>query len=136
MTTKRIPVVCAVIQSNDLYLLCKRPPGKKYAGLWEFPGGKVEPGESFNYALRREMQEELEIAIAEITQPLAMFPNPPFDCYYLGAKALDLPVLKEHTEYGWFPLTHINSLSLIPSGGPFVNFLLYSAGLSDGNDQS
>jgi 8-oxo-dGTP diphosphatase len=46
------------------FLLTSRPAGKVYAGYWEFPGGKVEAGESIEQALRRELQEELGITIA------------------------------------------------------------------------
>ena len=57
-------VVAAVIyQSDGSYLLAQRPRGKAYAGYWEFPGGKVEPGESFDAAIKREIREELGIEI-------------------------------------------------------------------------
>jgi len=49
------------------YLLAQRPPGKAYAGYWEFPGGKVEAGESFADALVRELQEELGITVTVMT---------------------------------------------------------------------
>ncbi|MDR2112220.1 MAG: Nudix family hydrolase [Candidatus Accumulibacter sp.] len=49
------------------YLLARRPPDKVYAGYWEFPGGKVEPGESFHDALARELREELGIAVTAAT---------------------------------------------------------------------
>jgi len=49
------------------FLLARRPPGKVYAGWWEFPGGKVEAGESFHDALLRELHEELGIAITQAT---------------------------------------------------------------------
>ena len=63
----RLPVDVAVgvlIDAQGRFLLTTRPPGKVYAGYWEFPGGKVEPGESIEQALRRELQEELGISIA------------------------------------------------------------------------
>jgi len=65
--THRQPVDVAVgvlIDSAGRFLLTSRPPGKVYAGFWEFPGGKFEPGETLEQALRRELQEELGISIA------------------------------------------------------------------------
>ena len=62
----REPVDVAVgvlIDAEDRFLLTSRPEGKVYAGYWEFPGGKLEPGESVEAALRRELHEELGIAI-------------------------------------------------------------------------
>jgi 8-oxo-dGTP diphosphatase len=64
--TGRIEVVAAVLQRADgSFLLAQRPPGKAYAGYWEFPGGKVEPGESAPDAMRRELHEELGIDAGE-----------------------------------------------------------------------
>ncbi len=57
-------VVCAMIQDSDgRFLACLRPHGKHLAGLWEFPGGKVEPDESPEAALVRELQEELGVLV-------------------------------------------------------------------------
>ena len=50
-------------QPDGRFLLTSRPPGKVYAGYWEFPGGKQEPGESVEQALARELHEELGVAI-------------------------------------------------------------------------
>ncbi len=63
----RLPVDVAVgvlIDAQGYFLLTSRPAGKVYAGYWEFPGGKVEPGENIEQALRRELHEELGITIA------------------------------------------------------------------------
>ena len=64
MTQGIVRVAAAVIVAPDgRVLLAQRPAGKPYAGYWEFPGGKVESGETIEQALRRELQEELGIAI-------------------------------------------------------------------------
>ncbi len=63
---ERQPIDVAVgvlIDREGRFLLTTRPPGKVYAGYWEFPGGKFEPGETLEHALRRELQEELGITI-------------------------------------------------------------------------
>jgi 8-oxo-dGTP diphosphatase len=68
---EREPVDVAVgvlIDADGRFLLTSRPEGKVYAGHWEFPGGKVEAGESIEQALRRELHEELGITIGA-TQP-------------------------------------------------------------------
>lgn len=64
---QREPVDVAVgvlIAPDGRFLLTSRPEGKVYAGYWEFPGGKVEPGESVHAALARELHEELGLEIA------------------------------------------------------------------------
>jgi 8-oxo-dGTP diphosphatase len=58
-----IRVVAAAIQRDGKILACRRAPHKSLAGLWEFPGGKVEPGETDEVALAREIREELGIEI-------------------------------------------------------------------------
>jgi 8-oxo-dGTP diphosphatase len=64
---ERVPQDVAVgvlIRPDGAFLITSRPPGKVYAGHWEFPGGKVEPGETVEQALARELREELGITIA------------------------------------------------------------------------
>ncbi len=66
---ERAPVDVAVgvlIDRDGRFLLTSRPAGKPYAGYWEFPGGKLEAGESVEQALRRELHEELGIAIGAV----------------------------------------------------------------------
>ena len=57
--------VGVLMQANGQFLLTSRPEGKVYAGYWEFPGGKLEAGETVEEALRRELQEELGIVIGQ-----------------------------------------------------------------------
>jgi 8-oxo-dGTP diphosphatase len=58
--------VGVLINAQGQFLLTTRPPGKAYAGYWEFPGGKVEAGESIEQALRRELQEEIGLTIGPV----------------------------------------------------------------------
>ena len=60
-----IVAAAALVRSDGRLLLAQRPMGKAMAGLWEFPGGKVEAGESLQGALARELREELGLAVAE-----------------------------------------------------------------------
>ena len=64
---RRLVLVAAValIDTDDRVLIAQRPPGKSMAGLWEFPGGKVKPGETPEAALVREIAEELGIEVCE-----------------------------------------------------------------------
>ena len=64
--TKTVLVVaCALVDADDRILLAQRPEDKAMAGLWEFPGGKVEPGETPEQAIIRELQEELGVETKE-----------------------------------------------------------------------
>ena len=58
--------VGVLLRADGDFLLTSRPPGKVYAGYWEFPGGKLEPGETVEQALRRELQEEIGLTIAAV----------------------------------------------------------------------
>ncbi len=58
--------VGVLIRPDGDFLLTSRPPGKVYEGYWEFPGGKLEPGESVEAALRRELQEEIGVTIGAV----------------------------------------------------------------------
>lgn len=56
-------VACALVDTDGRVLIAQRPEGKSLAGLWEFPGGKLEPGETVEAALARELHEELGIDV-------------------------------------------------------------------------
>ncbi|MFA4977167.1 MAG: NUDIX domain-containing protein [Sphingobacterium sp.] len=58
-----ITVVCGIIFKDDLVLICRRKPEKSLGGYWEFPGGKVEDGESNEESLLRELIEELNLKV-------------------------------------------------------------------------
>jgi 8-oxo-dGTP diphosphatase len=60
-----VVAACALIDPDGRVLIAQRPPGKSMAGLWEFPGGKIEPGERPEQTLIRELEEELGIVVKE-----------------------------------------------------------------------
>ena len=62
---RSIEVVVGIIWKNQAILVQQRPPNKIFPGFWEFPGGKVEPNESLEHALSREIKEELGVEILE-----------------------------------------------------------------------
>lgn len=118
-------VLAAVIQRDGCYLVCQRPPHKRHGGLWEFPGGKLEPGESHLAAARRELAEELAVKVLSVAAPL-------FSVQDLGSEFLiefvpttieGEPTCLEHSERKWLPLDELPALALAPSDRQFVEFL-------------
>src|SRR5690606_20769929 len=61
-----IRVLAAVIRRDGRWLVCRRPAHKRHGGLWEFPGGKLEPGESLLEAATRELEEELAVRVTGV----------------------------------------------------------------------
>jgi 8-oxo-dGTP diphosphatase len=84
-TGARIVLVtaCALIDPDGRVLLARRPEGKPLAGLWEFPGGKVHPGETPEVALIRELKEELGIDVAESCLAPFAFASHGYDSFHL-----------------------------------------------------
>ena len=74
-----IPVLAAVISRNGSVLIAQRARHKRHGGLWEFPGGKIQPGESLFEAARREIDEELGMSVARVGDVLFEHQDPPFD---------------------------------------------------------
>ncbi|WP_298258453.1 8-oxo-dGTP diphosphatase MutT [Bradyrhizobium sp.] len=76
-------VACALIDVDNRVLIAQRPEGKALAGLWEFPGGKLEPGERPEATLIRELQEELGITVREACLAPLTFASHAYDDFHL-----------------------------------------------------
>ena len=120
-----IPVVAAVIERQGRFLVGRRPEEKRHGGLWEFPGGKVDPGESLLDAARRELAEELELRAADIGPLLlsAQDAGSPFVIHFVPILAEGEPRAIEHTEVGWFAPHELLELALAPTDRRFAEML-------------
>jgi len=76
-------VACALVDSDGRILIAQRPEGKKLAGLWEFPGGKIEPGETPEATLVRELREELGIETKSACLAPLTFASHGYDDWHL-----------------------------------------------------
>ena len=114
-----VEVVAALIWDNDKFMICRRPAHKARGLLWEFVGGKVEPGETKEQALIRECQEELEITLSvgdvfmdviheypDITVHLTLFH---------ATIASGIPQLLEHTDLQWITPKEISQYAFCPA---------------------
>ena len=88
---------CALIDADGRVLIAQRPPGKTLAGLWEFPGGKVEPGETPEEALIRELREEIGIETKAACLAPLTFASHCYDTFPPPDAALRLPPLHRHS---------------------------------------
>jgi 8-oxo-dGTP diphosphatase len=128
-----IPVVLvaavALIDVDGRILMAQRPEGKQMSGLWEFPGGKIEEGETPEVALIRELKEELGIDITESCLAPFSFVSHDYDDFHLFM-ALYLcrvwkgtPFPKEQQKLKWLRLEHFNDYSMPPADVPLVAML-------------
>lgn len=125
---RRIYVVGAVLIRDDTVLAAQRGPTMSLPGKWEFPGGKIEPGESPQEALVREVREELLCGIStggpvESTTHEYDFGVVTLTTYYATLIEGD-PLVTEHADLRWVPLVELRSLDWAPADIPAVNRVL------------
>ena len=87
---------CALIDADGRVLLARRPEGKTMAGLWEFPGGKLAPGETPEAALIRELNEELGIDVSAACLAPFAFASHAYDGFHLLMPLFSVPPLERH----------------------------------------
>jgi len=124
---KQIEVVAVIIQRDGAYFATQRGYGE-FEGMWEFPGGKIEPGESREVALRREIQEELGIDII-IENPLCTteYDYPSFHltmhCYLCNIASGEIE-LREHKSARWLTAETLDSVEWLPADKDVIDKLI------------
>ena len=115
-----VDVVGAVIRVGDRVLLAQRPEGKAQAGLWEFPGGKIEPGETPEAALARECREELAVSIENprvLTSVVHRYPERTIRLILMECRLApgSVPVPQEHQRVAWVAPAQMPAMALCPA---------------------
>ena len=119
----------ALIDSTGRVLVQQRPPGTPMAGLWEFPGGKIDEGETPKQALVRELDEELGIAVDPgllVPGPFASEPGADRDLLlllYICREWVGTPVARHATALAWHHLDVLHGLPMPPADGPLIDRL-------------
>lgn len=121
---------CALVDADGRILLAQRPQGKSMAGLWEFPGGKVEPGETPERSLIRELKEELaidvkEACLAPLTFASHSYPDfhllmPLFVCRRWDGSVTAL----ERQQLAWVKPNQLRDYEMPPADVPLVSHLM------------
>lgn len=121
-----VRVLAAVLARGPHLLVARRPAHKRHGGLWEFPGGKVEPGETDAQALARELAEEL--ALRDVVAGPILFERhddgSPFEIIFVAVTAEGDPRPLEHDALAWATPAELAAYPLAPSDAAFVRHLL------------
>lgn len=122
-------VAAALIDADNRVLLAKRPEGKQLAGLWEFPGGKVSPGETPEEALIRELQEELGIEVCATCIAPFTFASHTYETFhllmplYLCRNWTGEITPQEGQEVAWVKALRLQDYPMPPADLPLIPWL-------------
>ncbi len=120
---------CALIDADGRVLLARRPEGKKMAGLWEFPGGKLNPGETPEAALIRELKEELGIDVSAVCLAPFAFASHDYEHFhllmplYLCRRWKGFPTSRENQTLAWVRPNKLAEYEMPPADKPLIPLL-------------
>ncbi len=121
---------CALLDVDNRVLLARRPEGKSMAGLWEFPGGKIEDGETPEAALIRELKEELDITTWESCLAPLTFASHAYEKFHLlmplfiCRKWEGMPKPKEGQALKWVKKQNLRDYPMPPADDPLIPALI------------
>ena len=132
MKAKPIVLVaaCALVDPDGRVLIAKRPEGKQMAGLWEFPGGKVEHGETPEAALIRELHEELGIDVTLACLAPLTFASHAYDAFhllmplYVCRRWKGQVIAHEGQQFAWVRPNRLRSYEMPPADQPLIAHLI------------
>src|SRR6188472_2779860 len=116
-------VACALVDADKRVLLAQRPEGKALAGLWEFPGGKVEPGERPEQTLIRELHEEIGIDVSEPCLAPLTFASHAYETFHL-LMPLYICRRREGQQLAWVRAGKLRDYPMPPADIPLIPHLL------------
>ncbi|TDT96670.1 MULTISPECIES: (deoxy)nucleoside triphosphate pyrophosphohydrolase [Azorhizobium] len=117
---------CALVDADNRVLVAQRPEGKALAGLWEFPGGKVEPGERPEACLIRELHEELGITVKEACLAPLTFASHGYETFHLlmplwiCRRWEGQVIAREHKALKWLRAGKLREIPMPPADEPLI----------------
>lgn len=108
-------VSAAIIKDGDKILLCQRPKGKRHELLWEFPGGKIEPNETEEDCIIREIQEELDVTLGNLKKLTTIQADSILITYFEATIISGKLKMIEHNDIKWVNKKEIINFNLCPN---------------------
>ena len=125
-----VVTACALVDADNRVLIARRPEGKAMAGLWEFPGGKLEDGETPEACLIRELREELGVTTWQsCLAPLSFASHGYYDFHllmplFVCRKWEGTPVAHEHSALKWVRANRLRDFDMPPADAPLIPALI------------
>jgi len=123
---RAIIVVAAVIEEGDRFFVTRRQAGVHLAGMWEFPGGKIDPSETHEQALRREMREELDVDVEVhelVFQVAHEYPDRTVALYFYRCTLKGEPHPQLGQEMQWVERARLDTLGFPPADEALIRML-------------